>query len=118
MTCCCRSARSARAATRAATTSRSISSRAAGGTPAERPSAREVFGEFLRLGLVGFGGPSAHLALFRQRFVRELEWLTEAEFIDLLAAANLLPGPTSTEVALAIGQRRAGTRGLLLAGLA
>src|SRR4051795_8488741 len=84
--------------------------------PATSPS-REVLGEFLRLGFVGFGGPSSHLALFRQRFVSELHWLTEAEFVDLLAAANLLPGPTSTEVALAIGQQRAGRRGLLLAGL-
>ncbi len=85
-------------------------------TPTTSPS-REVLREFFRMGVVGFGGPSAHLALFRQRFVRELGWLTEAEFVDMLAAANLLPGPTSTEVALAIGQKRAGIRGLLLAGL-
>jgi chromate transporter len=66
---------------------------------------------------VGFGGPSAHIALFRQRFVRELGWLDEQRFLDLLGTANLLPGPTSTEVALAIGQARSGLRGLLAAGL-
>lgn len=69
------------------------------------------------MGLIGFGGPSAHLALFRQRFVRDLGWIDEATFLDSLGAANLLPGPTSTEVALAIGQARAGRLGLLAAGL-
>jgi chromate transporter len=83
--------------------------------PNRAPSAREVLREFLRLGIVGFGGPSAHLALFRQRFVRELGWLDEQQFLDTLGAANLLPGPTSTEVALAIGRHRAGMRGLLAA---
>ena len=80
-------------------------------------SPRAVFREFLRLGSVGFGGPAAHLALFRQRFVRELGWLDEQAFLDLIGAANLLPGPTSTEVALGIGRRRAGMLGLLAAGL-
>jgi chromate transporter len=77
----------------------------------------EVFREFLRMGLIGFGGPSAHLALFRQRFVRDLRWIDERAFLDAMGAANLLPGPTSTEVALAIGQARAGRLGLLAAGL-
>ena len=69
------------------------------------------------MGVIGFGGPSAHLALFRQRFVRDLGWISEQTFLDLLGVASLLPGPTSTEVALAIGQARAGFRGLLAAGL-
>ncbi len=81
------------------------------GTPSE------VFREFLRMGLIGFGGPSAHLALFRQRFVRDLRWIDEHAFLDSLGAANLLPGPTSTELALSIGQARAGRLGLLAAGL-
>lgn len=80
-------------------------------------NARTVLREFLRLGIVGFGGPTAHLALFRQRFVRELKWLDEQAFLDLIGAANLLPGPTSTEVALGIGRTRAGLVGLLAAGL-
>ena len=83
----------------------------------EDGSPREVLREFLRLGILGFGGPSAHLALFRQRFVRDLQWLDEQAFLDLIGAANLLPGPTSTEVALGIGRRRAGIAGLLAAGL-
>jgi chromate transporter len=80
-------------------------------------SASEVLREFVRLGLTGFGGPSAHLALFRQRFVHDLHWIDERAFVDSLGAANLLPGPTSTEMALAIGQARAGRLGLLAAGL-
>jgi chromate transporter len=55
--------------------------------------------------------------LFRQRFVRDLGWIDERAFLDAMGAANLLPGPTSTEVALAIGQARAGRLGLLAAGL-
>jgi chromate transporter len=84
---------------------------------ATQGSPSEVFREFLRMGLIGFGGPSAHLALFRQRFVRDLRWVDERAFLDSLGAANLLPGPTSTEMALAIGQARAGRLGLLAAGL-
>jgi chromate transporter len=84
---------------------------------ATQGSPSEVFRQFLRMGLIGFGGPSAHLALFRQRFVRDLGWVDERAFLDALGAANLLPGPTSTEVALAIGQARAGRLGLLAAGL-
>ena len=86
------------------------------GGPSGPSSALPVLREFLRLGIIGFGGPSAHLALFRRRFVHELGWLSEQTFLDLLGTANLLPGPTSTEVALAIGQTRAGWRGLLAAG--
>lgn len=72
---------------------------------------------FLRLGTVAFGGPAAHLAMMRQEFVERRAWLTEAEFLDLVGASNLIPGPGSTEVAIFIGLRRAGGVGLLLAGL-
>jgi chromate transporter len=72
---------------------------------------------FGRLGLTAFGGPAAHLALFRDEFVRRRAWLTEHRFLDLLGAANLLPGPTSTEVAMSIGYDRAGWRGMLTAGV-
>ncbi len=71
---------------------------------------------FLRLGLTAFGGPAAHIALMRQEFVERRGWLTEAEFLDLLGASNLIPGPSSTELAIHIGWRRAGWRGLALAG--
>jgi chromate transporter len=73
---------------------------------------------FLRLGLTSFGGPAAHVALMREEFVRRRRWLDDAVFVDLLGAANLIPGPTSTELAMHIGHRRAGTAGLVVAGLA
>jgi chromate transporter len=73
---------------------------------------------FLRLGLTSFGGPAAHVALMRDEFVRRRRWLDDAVFVDLLGAANLIPGPTSTELAMHIGHRRAGRAGLVVAGLA
>ncbi len=71
---------------------------------------------FLRLGLTAFGGPAAHIALMQQEFVRRRRWLTAAEFLDLVGAASIIPGPSSTEVAIYIGYRRAGAAGLVLAG--
>jgi chromate transporter len=82
-----------------------------------RASLLELALIFLRLGMVAFGGPAAHLAMMRQEFVERRAWLTEAEFLDLVGASNLIPGPGSTEVAIFIGLRRAGWVGLLLAGL-
>lgn len=81
-------------------------------------STREVAGTFLRLGLTAFGGPAAHVALFREELVRRQGWTDDAEFARLLAASNLIPGPTSTELAMHLGYRRAGWPGLLAAGLA
>lgn len=88
-------------------------------TPAalDRASLLELALIFLRLGTVAFGGPAAHLAMMRQEFVERRAWLTEAEFLDLVGASNLIPGPGSTEVAIFIGLRRAGWVGLALAGL-
>ncbi len=77
----------------------------------------EVFLQFLRLGLVGFGGPVAHLALFRRRFVEDLGWLDGRRFAEYTALAQLLPGPASSQVAMAIGHGRAGFAGLLAAWL-
>jgi chromate transporter len=73
---------------------------------------------FLRLGLTSFGGPAAHVALMRDEFVRRRRWLDDAALVDLIGAANLIPGPTSTELAMHIGHRRAGRPGLVVAGLA
>jgi chromate transporter len=71
---------------------------------------------FLRLGTTAFGGPAAHIALMRQEVVERRQWMTDAEFLDLLGAANLIPGPNSTELAIHIGYQRGGWPGLLLAG--
>ena len=77
---------------------------------------REVARLFLKLGLVGFGGPAAHIALMRDEVVRRRGWMSDEEFLDAVGAVNLLPGPNSTELALHIGRRQAGTAGLLVAG--
>ncbi len=77
---------------------------------------REVASVFGRLGVTCFGGPAAHLVLMERECVTKRGWLTRAEFLELLAAAQALPGPTSTELALLIGVSRAGLAGLLVAG--
>jgi chromate transporter len=71
---------------------------------------------FLKLGTIAFGGPAAHFAMMEQEFVRRRKWITEAEFLDRLATANLIPGPSSTEVAIFVGQLKRGWRGLIVAG--
>ncbi len=78
---------------------------------------REVALLFLKLGTVGFGGPAAHIAMMRQEVVERRHWLNEAEFLDLLGAANLIPGPSSTELAIHIGFRRCGWPGLVVSGV-
>jgi chromate transporter len=73
---------------------------------------------FLRLGVTAFGGPAAHIAMMEDEVVRRRQWLTSDEFVALIGATNLIPGPNSTEMALHIGHQRAGWRGLLVAGVA
>lgn len=82
-----------------------------------RGALREVAAVFLRLGLLGFGGPAAHVALMRHELVERRRWLSEQEFLEYLGAANVVPGPTSTELALHLGRRRGGAAGILVAGL-
>src|SRR3954449_9948663 len=77
---------------------------------------RELALLFLRLGLTAFGGPAAHIAMMEDEVVRRRKWMTRDEFLDLLGAANLIPGPNSTELAIHIGHRQAGWPGLLVAG--
>lgn len=71
---------------------------------------------FLRLGSTAFGGPAAHIAIMQDEVVRRRDWFTNQEFLDLIAATSLIPGPNSTEMAIHIGYRRAGVAGLLVAG--
>src|SRR6201998_3059732 len=79
-------------------------------------SLRELAKEFLRLGFVAFGGPAAALAMMEERFVRRRGWLSRERFLDLLGAVNLLPGPSSTELAIYLGEVRGGLAGLVIAG--
>jgi len=77
-----------------------------------------VFLVFLRLGLTSFGGPVAHLGYFRAEFVERRRWLTEEEYGELVALCQFLPGPASSQVGFAVGLRRAGVTGALLAFVA
>jgi chromate transporter len=86
-------------------------------SPAPPDVAAEVFAAFLKQGLTAFGGPVAHIAYFRREFVDRRGWLSEAAFADLLALAQFLPGPASSQLGMAIGLRRAGYAGLLAAWL-
>jgi chromate transporter len=78
--------------------------------------AGEVARVFLKLGVIGFGGPAAHIALFRDEIVRRRKWVSEQRFLDLLGITNLIPGPNSTEMAIYLGWVRAGWPGLVLGG--
>lgn len=83
----------------------------------QKGAVREVALLFLRLGLTAFGGPAAHIALFRDEVVTRRKWITDEHFVDMLGATNLIPGPNSTEMAIHIGYVRAGWRGLIAAGV-
>jgi chromate transporter len=76
----------------------------------------ELAAFFLRLGFTAFGGPAAHIAMMEEEVVRRRRWLSREEFLDMLGATNLIPGPNSTEMAIHIGLSRAGWRGLVVAG--
>lgn len=71
---------------------------------------------FLRLGFTAFGGPAAHIAMMRHEVVERRQWLTNKDFLDLLAATNLIPGPNSTEMAIHLGYKHGGKAGLIVAG--
>ena len=77
----------------------------------------ELFRFFSRLGLTAFGGPATHIALMEHESVEQRGWLTRDQFLDLVGACNLLPGPSSTQVAMALGYTRAGWPGLTIAGI-
>jgi chromate transporter len=77
----------------------------------------EVVRLALKLGLTAFGGPAAHIAMLRDEIVTRRGWMTDAYFLDLMAATNLIPGPNSTEMVIHAGYHRAGWRGLLAGGV-
>jgi chromate transporter len=87
------------------------------GASTERSSLAELARVFLRLGATAFGGPAAHIAMMKEELVERRRWLDQAAFLDLVSASNLIPGPTSTELALHLGWLRRGWRGLLVAGV-
>lgn len=77
----------------------------------------EIAKLFLKLGIIGFGGPAAHIAMMQDEVVRKRKWMDEQHFLDLIGATNLIPGPNSTEMAIHIGYDRGGWKGLIVAGL-
>jgi chromate transporter len=78
---------------------------------------RELIMLFLKLGATAFGGPAAHIAMMEEEVVNRRRWLTRQDFLDLVGATNLIPGPNSTEMAIHIGYIRAKLPGLIAAGL-
>ena len=85
-----------------------------GGVPAG--ALAEVARLFFKLGVIGFGGPAAHIAMMRDEVVRRRRWVSDERFLDLLGMTNLIPGPNSTEMAIHLGYVRAGWPGLLVGG--
>lgn len=77
---------------------------------------KEIAVAFLRLGFTGFGGAAAHIAMMEQEFVQRRKWLSREDFVDRVGAVSLLPGPSSTELAIYLGELRGGIAGLLVAG--
>ena len=76
-----------------------------------------IFLAFLRMGLTSFGGPVAHLGYFRDEFVRRRSWLSEHDYADVVALAQFLPGPASSQVGVVIGLYRGSGLGALAAWL-
>jgi chromate transporter len=91
-------------------------SREAENLPARSEALRELAALFLRLGTLAMGGPAAHIAMMEDEVVRRRRWMTHERFLDMLGVCNLIPGPNSTEMAIHIGQLRAGFAGLVVAG--
>jgi chromate transporter, chromate ion transporter (CHR) family len=86
-------------------------------TPNQNSNVKEVARVFLRLGLIAFGGPAAHISMMEKELVQKRGWMTEQHFLDLVGATNLIPGPNSTEMTMHCGHERAGWKGLVTAGM-
>jgi chromate transporter len=78
---------------------------------------KEVVSVFLKMGFTAFGGPAAHVSIMHDEVVKRRKWLDEQQFLDLLGATNLIPGPNSTEMAIHLGYLRAGWKGFLAGGV-
>jgi chromate transporter len=87
-----------------------------GPVPEPRATLGEVASSYLRIGSTAFGGPASHLAMMRVELVMRRGWVSEQELLDFIGGASLLPGPTSTEVALMLARRRRGWAGLAVGG--
>lgn len=78
---------------------------------------KDIIQLFARLGVTAFGGPAAHIAMMRHEVVSKKQWMSDGEFLNLVGATNLIPGPNSTELAIHIGHKQAGWKGLFAAGV-
>jgi chromate transporter len=78
---------------------------------------RDVVSVMAKLGFIAFGGPAVHVAMLRDETVRRRHWISDADFLDLFGAVSVLPGPSSTQLAIALSRRRAGWRGLVIGGI-
>lgn len=87
-------------------------------SPKYRGSLSEVASVFFKLGVIGFGGPAAHVAMMEEEIVTKRKWMDRQHFLDLMGATNLIPGPNSTEMTMHCGKERAGWPGLFVAGAA
>jgi chromate transporter len=79
---------------------------------------KEILLYFLKIGLLGFGGPMAHIAMMDEELVEKRKWATKEEFLDGLAVCNILPGPASTQLGIYMGYIRGGVLGGIVAGVA
>lgn len=86
-------------------------------TPKKQPYLKEVALLFLRIGATAFGGPAAYIAIMQRETVRQRRWLEDQQFLDMVGATNLIPGPNATEMALYLGMVRAGWSGYAISGL-
>ena len=86
-------------------------------SPEKKARLKEIAKVFLRLGILAFGGPAAHIAMMDEEIVHKRKWIDRTTFMDLIGATNLIPGPNSTEMAIHLGFERGGVPGLFIAGI-